>query len=485
MPTRDTFLAALRGCRALERLSDEAVDRLWEQASAEYGPPLKRAALRALLLAEGRGWLRPDKFTHGSEPPMCPLADAVAKAGTRSTSPPRGAAQEGVLSVPSPVLAHTLSFLTCYRVQHEAAATCRAFAAASRSPLAYSEIYTTASFLAVMARRGWWLYPPRRPQRVVVFSVHPHASGVLQHVSPLVTDVRMDAAMLSFLPPQTALTALHCWNADQDDVVRVVARPQSLRAVVMRGMRLISQADGRWWSSASGLRDLRVQQCRSEDEGLSRFTGFPALRSLVLADGIVTIGAVAAMLNAAQIVPQLSVHCTLAATSLPPSLLCVFGTVGFTSDQTSDASVALMRLIPGARHVTFSCPRAPHSPSLATVFRVCAGRVSRSLTVLLNTNVHAVGRPLTEDEAAVLHDRRLSVVNVYVKVEYRWAVENVSWFHHCLRVGRNVELRMAGPSVPGGELLALLKRYAPLFVWREVAMKDASTRFTGIYIARG
>jgi len=330
--TCDTFLTALRGCRALDHLTDAEVDRVWAQASAEYGPRLKRSAVRALLLAEGRGWLRPEAFANASEPPGSPLADAVAHAGTKPASPARVAGVQGVQSVPEALLAHALSFLSTYRVQHQAAATCRAFAVASRSQLAYSSLFTTASFLGLLGSRGWWLFPTRRPQRLTVLGNDPLAGRVLRHVSWRVQDVRADADVLSLLPPQTALSSLYSWNADQQDVARFVARPPTLRALFMRSMRIVSREDGRWWSDATSLRELHVHDCTSAPAGLSCFAGFPSIRYLLLGteDGSdrVSVGAAAAMLRAARIVKRVTVRSTLVtaqSTSQPPQLPCVVG----------------------------------------------------------------------------------------------------------------------------------------------------------------
>jgi len=489
MSTPDTFLRGLRGCRTLDDLTDDEVDRVWTQASAAYGPRLKRSAVRALLLAEGRGWLRKEPSgspdVDADEPPSSPLANAVARARARHTSPARVPTAAGVLAVPEAVLAHALSFLQAFRVQHRAAATCRTFAAASRSPLAYSAFSMTAAFLAVLGRRGWWLFPPRRPQRLSVHGCHPHAGRVLGHVSHRVEDVRADAGTLSLIPPQTALTTLHCWDAVQSDVVRVVPRPHTLRTLHMNIMRLVCAEDGRWWSSANHLRDLHVRTCVSADPGVSSFAGFPAIRSLVVgahhASDQADIGAVAAMLRATPFVRTVTVQAQLLGASRPPPLECAVGSVEFASDHTCDVSLRLLRLMPLVRHVSFACRDAPRSPSLSAVFCACAGRVTRSLTVMLNMDTARVGEAPTIPDVALLRQHRLSLEHLCVRLDYQWVLYNVDWLQHCLRLGRNVELRLTGASPEPGAVASALGRVAPLFQWREVSMAPTFTHVGGMY----
>jgi len=99
----------------------------------------------------------------------------------------------------------------------------------------------------------------------------------------------------------------------------------------------------------------------------------------------------------------------------------------------------------------------------------------------LNMNVARVGRAPTTQEVHVLRRHRHSIRNVCVRLDYRWVVNNAEWLHHCLRLGRNVELRLTGLTAERRDMLGVLQRVAPLYLWREVGMKDVSTLVTGVY----
>ena len=371
------FAGALHACPVVEEVGDDALDSLWGAAVAAYGRAAKETAVRAILLAEGRGTLRAEQPDAPNGAPVCPV-QAAARALPRGEGAPADA-----LPLPPELVAHALRQLPAADVAR-AAATCRLFGRASRLPSAFGTLRTSAWTLARMARRGWWAFPARRPETLAVRGRAAPAWELLSRMWDGLHHVQLDEGLHDALPPQHAVRTLECWDVDQTELQRLVQRPDCLTSVHVRELCMRTPAEGRWWSAARVLEQAAFTRVCATVQGMHAFRGFPALRELSVCAATagsppapVDVGVVHALL-AACTAPLRRVHLRVQLAharplpALPHGVDRLLFTLPFNR-----GSLALLRACPAARRLTVGDSHG--EVPLHDVFLAVVGRVTEDV----------------------------------------------------------------------------------------------------------
>ena len=476
---------ALRACGDLDAVGDGDLDALWATAAAQYGVAAKRAAIRALLLAEARGWLHSTTPPSVVEPPAQPLAVATRSRSdaSRQSAASSAPAVRSPHALPDVVVAWVFRHLRTHDVIHAAAPVCRAFAAVGRDPASFSTVRVTAGRLADCGRRGWWWFVGRRPDTLRVDGVLlprdvQAATSVLRRVWSSVRTLHVEhAPLVVALRPQALLRDVRSWPASHADLVRLVARPDRLRTLSLRKLSLCDRAHAAWWSRATTLTDLCVSTVDSAPLALQHFGGFPALQRLQVvgagwtmpADAPVTDAAVLGMLRATRgdhVQVRLNCKLVTAPHTAAPRVALRLDSLSF-SEPVQDPCVSLLCRLAHVDHLTVMHGEASQGNGGALV-RVCAtaaGRVGHDL-VIEEVSQHVQPRTATAAELARLDRFRASLGEVTFYGRTTWVRDHAPTLAPCLRLGRQVNLRLVA-DVAVDNLVRTLAEAMPEFQWVE------------------